>query len=145
MNGGFIIHGRSDTTLNPGGVRIGTAEIYRQLDKVPEVTESVVIGQSHAGDTRIVCFVVLTEGFSLDEELTNRIKSTVRTGATPRHVPAVIGQVGEIPRTRSGKIVELAVKATVEGTLVSNTEALANPEALNEFRNHPALRSPRST
>ena len=145
MNGGFIIHGRSDTTLNPGGVRIGTAEIYRQLDKVPEVTESVVIGQSHAGDTRIVCFVVLTEGFSLDEELTNRIKSTVRTGATPRHVPAVIGQVAEIPRTRSGKIVELAVKATVEGTLVSNTEALANPEALNEFRNHPALRSPRST
>ena len=142
---GFIIHGRSDTTLNPGGVRIGTAEIYRQLDKVPEVTESVVIGQSHAGDTRIVCFVVLTEGFSLDEELTNRIKSTVRTGATPRHVPAVIGQVGEIPRTRSGKIVELAVKATVEGTIVSNTEALANPEALNEFRNHPALTSPRST
>ena len=145
MNGGFIIHGRSDTTLNPGGVRIGTAEIYRQLDKVPEVTESVVIGQSHAGDTRIVCFVVLTKGFSLDEELTNRIKSTVRTGATPRHVPAVIGQVGEIPRTRSGKIVELAVKATVEGTIVSNTEALANPEALNEFRNHPALTSPRST
>ena len=142
---GFIIHGRSDTTLNPGGVRIGTAEIYRQLDKIPEVTESVVIGQSHAGDTRIVCFVVLTEGFSLNEELTNRIKSTVRTGATPRHVPAVIGQVGEIPRTRSGKIVELAVKATVEGTIVSNTEALANPEALNEFRNHPALTSPRST
>ena len=142
---GFIIHGRSDATLNPGGVRIGTAEIYRQLDKVPEVSESVVIGQSHSGDTRIVCFVVLSEGCSLDEELTNRIKATVRTGATPRHVPAVIGQVREVPRTRSGKIVELAVKAAVEGRNVANTEALANPEALDEFRDHPALASPRST
>ena len=142
---GFIIHGRSDATLNPGGVRIGTAEIYRQLDKVPEVSESVVIGQSYSGDTRIVCFVVLSEGCPLDEELTNRIKATVRTGATPRHVPAVIGQVREVPRTRSGKIVELAVKAAVEGRNVANTEALANPEALNEFRDHPALASPRST
>lgn len=138
-HGGFIIHGRSDSTLNPGGVRIGTAEIYRQLDKVPEVVESVVIGQSHQGDTRIVCFVVLTEGSSLDEELTNRIKTTVRTGATPRHVPAVMGQVSEIPRTRSGKIVELAVKAVVDGDEVTNTEALANPEALDEFRGHPAV------
>ncbi len=142
---GFVIHGRSDATLNPGGVRIGTAEIYRQIDKVPEVAESVVIGQSHEGDTRIVCFVVLTDGCSLDEELSDRIKTTVRTGATPRHVPAVIGQVSEIPRTRSGKIVELAVKATVEGDDVANTEALANPEALDEFRDHPALTSPRST
>ena len=142
---GFIIHGRSDATLNPGGVRIGTAEIYRQIDKVPEVTESVVIGQSHEGDTRIVCFVVLSEGGPLDEELTNRIKATVRTGTTPRHVPAVIGQVREVPRTRSGKIVELAVKAAVEGRNVANTEALANPEALDEFRDHPALASPRST
>ncbi len=142
---GFVIHGRSDATLNPGGVRIGTAEIYRQIDKVPEVAESVVIGQSHEGDTRIVCFVVLTEGRSLDEGLTDRIKTTVRTGATPRHVPAVIGQVSEIPRTRSGKIVELAVKATVEGNDVANTEALANPETLDEFRDHPALTSPRST
>ncbi len=138
-HGGFIIHGRSDSTLNPGGVRIGTAEIYRQLDKVPEVVESVVIGQSHQGDTRIVCFVVLTEGSSLDEELTNRIKTTVRTGATPRHVPAVMGQVSEIPRTRNGKIVELAVKAVVDGDEVTNTEALANPEALDEFRGHPAV------
>lgn len=143
--GGFIIHGRSDATLNPGGVRIGTAEIYRQLDKVPEVVESVVIGQSHAGDTRIVCFVVLAEARSLDEELTNRIKATIRAGATPRHVPEVIGQVSEIPRTRSGKIVELAVKATVEGRNVANTEALANPEALDEFRRHPALAATRST
>ena len=142
---GFVIHGRSDATLNPGGVRIGTAEIYRQIDKIPEVAESVVIGQSHGDDTRIVCFVVLTEGRSLDEELTDRIKTTVRTGATPRHVPTVIGQVSEIPRTRSGKIVELAVKATVEGNDVANTEALANPETLTEFRDHPALASPRST
>ncbi|MDE0701416.1 MAG: acetoacetate--CoA ligase [Acidimicrobiaceae bacterium] len=138
-HGGFIIHGRSDSTLNPGGVRIGTAEIYRQLDKVPEVVESVVIGQRHESDTRIVCFVVLAEGSSLDEELTNRIKTTVRTGATPRHVPAVIGQVSEIPRTSSGKIVELAVKAVVDGDEVTNTEALANPKALDEFRNHSAF------
>ena len=138
---GFIIHGRSDSTLNPGGVRIGTAEIYRQIDKVPEVVDSVVIGQSHEGDTRIACFVVLTEGSSLDEELANRIKTTVRTGATPRHVPAVIGQVSEIPRTRSGKIVELAVKAVVNGDEVTNTEALANPEALDEFRDHSAFES----
>ena len=136
---GFIIHGRSDATLNPGGVRIGTAEIYRQVDKVPEVIEGVVIGQTHDGGTRIVLFVVLASGVSLDEELTARIKATVRAGATPRHVPAVIGQVNEIPRTRSGKIVELAVRAVVHGHEVTNTEALANPEALNEFRNHPAL------
>ncbi len=136
---GFVIHGRSDATLNPGGVRIGTAEIYRQLDKVPEVSESVVIGQSHAGDTRIVCFVVLNEGMLLDEELVNRIKTTIRKGATARHVPAIIGRVSEIPRTRSGKIVELAVKAVVDGREVGNTEALANPEVLTEFRNHPVF------
>ena len=136
---GFIIHGRSDATLNPGGVRIGTAEIYRQVDKVPEVMEGVVIGQTHEGDTRIVLFVVLAAPASLDEELVRRIKATVREGATPRHVPAVICQVSEIPRTRSGKIVELAVRAVVHGHEVTNTEALANPEALNEFRNHPAL------
>ncbi len=141
---GFIIHGRSDATLNPGGVRIGTAEIYRQLDKVPEVIESVVIGQSHEGDTRIVLFVVLAERRSLDEELVNRIKATVRAGATPRHVPAVIGQVSEIPRTRSGKIVELAVRAVVHGDKVTNTEALANPKTLNEFRDHAALATSQS-
>lgn len=142
-HGGFIIHGRSDATLNPGGVRIGTAEIYRQIDKVPEVVESVVIGQAHEGDTRIVCFVVLAEGSSLDPELVSRIKATVRAGATPRHVPAVIGQVSEIPRTRSGKIVELSVKAVVEGKAVINTEALANPEALDEFRDHSAFAASR--
>jgi len=138
-HGGIVIHGRSDATLNPGGVRIGTAEIYRQVDKVPEVVEGIVIGQPIDGDTRVVLFVVLREGVHLDEALTRRIKSEVRAGATPRHVPAVIAQVAEIPRTRSGKIVELAVRAVVQGDEVKNTEALANPEALDNFRNHPAL------
>ncbi|MEM7143467.1 MAG: acetoacetate--CoA ligase [Actinomycetota bacterium] len=137
--GGIVIHGRSDATLNPGGVRIGTAEIYRQVDKVPGVAEAIVVGQQHGDDTRVVLFVVLDEGLTLDDELTARIKTEVRAGATPRHVPAVIGQVAEIPRTRSGKIVELAVRAVVHGDEVTNTEALANPDALEHFRNHPAL------
>ena len=139
-SGGIVIHGRSDATLNPGGVRIGTAEIYRQVDKVPEVLEAIVIGQQLDGDTRVVLFVVLRDGVVLDDELTRRIKAEVRAGATPRHVPAVIGQVSEIPRTRSGKIVELAVRAAVHGDEVANTEALANPGALASFRDHPALR-----
>ena len=139
-SGGIVIHGRSDATLNPGGVRIGTAEIYRQVDKVPEVLEAIVIGQQLDGDTRVVLFVVLRDGVVLDDELTRRIKAEVRAGATPRHVPAVIGQVSEIPRTRSGKIVELAVRAAVHGDEVANTEALANPGALAHFRDHPALR-----
>jgi len=137
--GGVIIHGRSDATLNPGGVRIGTAEIYRQVDKVPEVVEAIVIDQQYGGDTRVVLFVVLSDGVTLDDDLSARIKAEVRSGATPRHVPAVIGQVADIPRTRSGKIVELAVRAMVHGEEVENTEALANPEALDQFRNHPAL------
>jgi len=139
-SGGIVIHGRSDATLNPGGVRIGTAEIYRQVDKVPEVLEAIVIGQQLDGDTRVVLFVVLRDGVVLDGELTQRITAEVRAGATPRHVPAVIGQVAEIPRTRSGKIVELAVRAAVHGDEVANTEALANPGALASFRDHPALR-----
>ena len=138
-HGGIIIHGRSDATLNPGGVRIGTAEIYRQVDKVAEVVEGIVIGQKHEGDTRIVLFVVLQSDLTLDDGLTARIKATVREGATPRHVPAVIAQVPEIPRTRSGKIVELSVRAVVHGEEVRNIEALANPEALDHFRHHPAL------
>ncbi len=138
-HGGVVIHGRSDATLNPGGVRIGTAEIYRQVDKVPGVVEAIVVGQEHDDDTRIVLFVVLEEGTELDDELADRIRRTVRAGATPRHVPAVIGQVPEIPRTRSGKIVELAVRDVVHGEPVPNTEALANPEALEHFRDHPAL------
>ena len=138
-HGGIVIHGRSDATLNPGGVRIGTAEIYRQVDKVSEVVEAIVVGQQHEGDTRVVLFVVLRDGVELDDKLIARIKAQVRVGATPRHVPAVIGQVPEIPRTRSGKIVELAVRAVVHGDEVENTEALANPEALDHFRDHPAM------
>ena len=138
--GGIVIHGRSDATLNPGGVRIGTAEIYRQVDKVPEVVEGVVIGQQSGGDTRVVLFVVLRDGVVLDDALVERIRATIRAGATPRHVPAVIGQVTAIPRTRSGKIVELAVRAVVHGEEIDNTEALADPEALAQFRDHPALR-----
>ncbi len=137
--GGIVIHGRSDATLNPGGVRIGTAEIYRQVDKVPEVLESVVIGQQVGDDTRVVLFVVLRDGVALDDELTARIRAEVRNGATPRHVPAVVAQVPEIPRTRSGKIVELAVRAMVHGETIENTDALANPDALRHFREHPAL------
>jgi acetoacetyl-CoA synthetase len=143
-SGGIVIHGRSDATLNPGGVRIGTAEIYRQVDKVPEVLEAIVIGQQLESDTRVVLFVVLRDGIVLDDELTRRIQAAVRSGATARHVPAVIGQVADIPRTRSGKIVELAVRAAVHGEPVENTEALANPEALEQFRDHPACRGPGS-
>ncbi len=138
-HGGIVIHGRSDATLNPGGVRIGTAEIYRQVDKVPEVLEAVVIGQEWGDDTRVVLFVVLRDGEELTDELVTRIKRTVREGATPRHVPAVVAAVPEIPRTRSGKIVELAVRDMVHHRTIDNTEALANPEALGHYIDHPAL------
>ncbi len=135
LEGGFIIHGRSDATLNPGGVRIGTAEIYRRVEQHPDVEEALVIGQEWDGDTRVVLFVVTTDGVTLDDELRDRIRSDVRTGASPRHVPAVIVEVPELPRTRSGKLVELAVRAVVEGREVTNLEALANPSALDYFRN----------
>jgi acetoacetyl-CoA synthetase len=138
-NGGFIIHGRSDATLNPGGVRIGTAEIYRQVEKLPEIAESIVIGQDIGGDQRVVLFVRLNEGRTLDDALTDRIKKTVREGASPRHVPAKVLQVPDIPRTRSGKIVELAVRDVVHGQEVKNVEALANPEALEHYRGRPEL------
>ncbi len=138
-HGGIIIHGRSDATLNPGGVRIGTAEIYRQVDKVPEVLEAVVIGQEWGDDTRIVLFVVLRDGGELSDELVTRIKRTIREGATPRHVPAIVAAVPEIPRTRSGKIVELAVRNMVHHRPIDNSEALANPEALDYYIDHPAL------
>ncbi len=138
-HGGIVIHGRSDATLNPGGVRIGTAEIYRQVDKIPEVLEAIVIGQEWGDDTRVVLFVVMRPGEQLTDEVVARIKQTVREGATPRHVPAVIAQVPDIPRTRSGKIVELAVRNIVHGRPVDNTEALANPEALEHYADHPAL------
>ena len=139
-HGGVIIHGRSDATLNPGGVRIGTAEIYRQVEQVEGVTESLVVGQRHGDDTRVVLFVVTDPGVVLDDDLRDRIRTRVRGHATPRHVPAVIAAVPEIPRTRSGKIVELAVRSTVHGEPVPNLEALANPEALAHFADHPALR-----
>ena len=138
-HGGYIIYGRSDATLNPGGVRIGTAEIYRQVEKLDEVPESLVIGQDWEKDTRVVLFVKLREGLALDDALARRIKEVIRVNTTPRHVPAKILQVGDIPRTKSNKIVELAVRNIVHGEPVKNVEALANPEALDWFRNRPEL------
>ena len=130
----MIIHGRSDAVLNPGGVRIGTAEIYRQVEKLSEVLDSICIGQNWEGDVRVVLFVVLRSGLALDESLQARIRSTIRRETTPRHVPAKIIAVTDIPRTISGKIVELAVRNVVHGEAVTNTDALANPEALAQFK-----------
>ncbi len=139
--GGMVIHGRSDATLNPGGVRIGTAEIYRQVEQLPEITESLVIGQNWEGDVRVVLFVVLADGATLDDDLEARIKTKIRTGASPRHVPARIVAVADIPRTKSGKITELAVRDIVHGREVKNKEALANPNALDLFRDLAVLKS----
>jgi len=136
---GLIIYGRSDAVLNPGGVRIGTAEIYRQVEKLEDVVESLVIGQEWEGDTRVVLFVRLRDGLDLDDALADRIKKQIRANTTPRHVPARIVQVADIPRTKSGKIVELAVREVVHGRPVKNKEALANPEALALFENRPEL------
>jgi len=133
-NGGFIIYGRSDAVLNPGGVRIGTAEIYRQVEVFDEVLESVAVGQEVDGDVRVLLFVVLREGLDLDDELANRIKQQIRAGASPRHVPARIFQVPEIPKTRSGKITEVAIRDVIHGRAIKNAEALANPGALEHFR-----------
>jgi acetoacetyl-CoA synthetase len=138
-HGGMIIHGRSDATLNPGGVRIGTAEIYAQVERIPEVLEALAIGQEWDHDVRVVLFVRLATGAVLDEKLVGLIKKQVRDGASPRHVPAVIIAVADIPRTKSGKITELAVRDIVHGREVKNQEALANPEALELFRNLPQL------
>jgi acetoacetyl-CoA synthetase len=132
-NGGIIIYGRSDAVLNPGGVRIGTAEIYRQVEKLDEVVESIAIGQNWNDDVRVVLFVVLRDGMVLDAALQQRIRAVIRENTTPRHVPAKIIAVPEIPRTKSGKIVELAVRSVVHGEPVKNTEALANPDALLHF------------
>ena len=132
--GGAIIHGRSDAVLNPGGVRIGTAEIYRQVEKLEEVIESIVIGQEWQDDVRVVLFIVLRDGGRLTDDLKNLIRSTIRANATPRHVPAKIIRVRAIPRTLSGKIVELAVREVVHGRPVNNSDALANPEALANFK-----------
>ncbi len=138
-HGGLVILGRSDATLNPQGVRIGTAEIYAQVEQIPDVMESVAIGQDWDNDVRVVLFVRLREGVTLDEDLTRRIKAQIRTGASPRHVPAKVVQVSDIPRTRSGKITELAVREVVHGRPVKNTEALSNPEALDQYRELPVL------
>ncbi len=136
---GLIIYGRSDATLNPGGVRIGTAEIYRQAEQIDEVVESIVIGQQWKGDVRVVLFVRLRDGVTLDDELARRIRQQIRDNTTPRHVPAKILEVSDIPRTKSGKIVELAVRSMVHGESVKNKEALANPEALELFAGRPEL------
>jgi acetoacetyl-CoA synthetase len=141
--GTMIVYGRSDATLNPGGVRIGTAEIYRQVEKIDEVEESVAIGQlwppERPADTRVVLFVRLRPGYALDAALEEKIRQRVRANTTPRHVPAKIVQVADIPRTKNGKVVELAVRAAVNGMPIGNTEALANPEALELFKNLPEL------
>ncbi len=138
-NGGFVIHGRSDATLNPGGVRIGTAEIYNQVEQMPEVTEAICVGQDWDDDVRVVLFVRLADGVVCDEALVKAIRTRIRTGASPRHVPAVVLPVADIPRTKSGKIVELAVREVIHGRPVKNREALANPEALACFADLPEL------
>ncbi|KFZ31673.1 acetoacetyl-CoA synthetase [Pseudidiomarina salinarum] len=138
---GVIIYGRSDAVLNPGGVRIGTAEIYRQVEKIDAVLESIAVGQNWQDDERVVLFVRLREGCTLDDELRQQIRKVIRSNTSPRHVPAVIAQVDDIPRTISGKIVELAVRQVIHGESVKNTDALANPEALEQFRDRAELKS----
>ncbi|WP_244490784.1 acetoacetate--CoA ligase [Aureimonas frigidaquae] len=141
QSGGFIIHGRSDATLNPGGVRIGTAEIYAQVEKIPDILECIAIGQEFDGDVRVVLFVRLRDGAAFTPELERQIRTEVRSGASPRHVPARILPVADIPRTKSGKIVELAVRDVVHGRPIRNIEALANPQALDLFRDRPELKA----
>ncbi|MDP6567532.1 MAG: acetoacetate--CoA ligase [Alphaproteobacteria bacterium] len=138
-HGGMVIHGRSDATLNPGGVRIGTAEIYRQVEQLDEVLEGLVIGQQWHDDTRVVLFVVLRQGAELDDDLIGRIKAKIRSGASPRHVPALVLRVADIPRTVNNKITELAVTDVIHGRPVKNREALANPEALDLYKDLPEL------
>ena len=134
-NGGFVIFGRSDTTLNPGGVRLGTAEIYNEVEKFEAVQESIVIGQSWKNDIRIILFVVLNKGYNLTSEIKDKIKKAIKTNASPRHVPSKIISILEIPKTKNGKLVELAVKQCIEGEAIKNLEALANPDSLKQFKN----------
>jgi len=138
--GGIVVHGRSDATLNPGGIRIGTAEIYRQVEQLDAVVESLVIGQEHGGDTRIVLFVRLGDGTVLDDALAERLRRQIRAGASPHHVPELVFQVDDLPRTLNGKISEIAVREVVHGRPVKNRDALANPEALDLFERLPGLR-----
>ena len=139
-SGGFIIYGRSDTTLNPGGVRLGTSEIYSEVEKFKEIKESVVIGQTWDNDIRIVLFVIINKNYEFNNELINRIKIKIRANASPRHVPSKILNIKDIPRTKNGKIAELAVKNIIEGNDIKNKEALSNPEILNEFKNLKELK-----
>ena len=141
VHNGFIVHGRSDATLNPGGVRIGTAEIYRQVEQVEAIKESICVGQNWDADVRVILFVVLKDGWDLDENLAKEIKTVIRKGASPRHVPAKIIAVSDIPRTRSGKITEIAVRDIIHGRPIKNAEALANPEALEEYKDLEALKA----
>lgn len=136
---GLIIYGRSDTILNPGGVRIGTAEIYRQIESIPEIVDSVVIGQDWQDDVRVVLFLKLRKGLQLDDALQDTIRKTIRNNASPRHVPAKILQVADVPRTISGKTMEVAVRQTVHGQAINNLQSLANPEALDCFRGRVEL------
>jgi acetoacetyl-CoA synthetase len=138
---GLIIHGRSDAVLNPGGVRIGTAEIYAVVESFEEIVEALAVGQEWRGDVRVVLFVRLKAGATLDEELKKRIRDVIRTNTTPRHVPAKIIAVPDMPRTLSGKLTELAVREVIHGRPVKNTDALANPQALEHFRNLAELES----
>ena len=132
---GFIIHGRSDTTLNPGGVRLGTAEIYSEVEKFREIKESIVVGQTWDNDVRVILFIVMSSKHKFTENLVNKIKSEIRKNVSPRHVPSKVIKVRDIPRTKSGKIVELAVKNIIEGNNIKNKEALANPKVLKQFKN----------
>ena len=125
----------SDTTLNPGGVRLGTAEIYSVVEKFKEIKESIVIGQSWKNDIRIILFIVLNNGYELNDEIRNKIKKALKSDASPRHVPSKIIPILEIPKTKNGKLVELAVKQTIEGEIIKNLEALANPDSLKQFKN----------
>lgn len=134
-NGGFIIYGRSDTTLNPGGVRLGTAEIYSVVEKFEEIQESIVIGQSWNNDIRIILFIILNQGYKLNDKIKDKIKKAIRFNTSPRHVPSKIISILDIPKTKNGKLVELAVKQTVEGEPIKNLEALANPDSLKQFKN----------
>jgi acetoacetyl-CoA synthetase len=134
-NNGFIIFGRSDATLNPGGVRIGTAEIYRQVEQIEEVLEGLVVGQIWQGDTRVILFIRLNKNNDLTQDLIDKIKRKIRVGASPRHVPAKIIAVNDIPRTKSGKIAELAVRDLIHNKQINNQTALANPECLDEYKN----------
>ncbi|HBI22176.1 MAG TPA: acetoacetate--CoA ligase, partial [Legionella sp.] len=136
---GLIIYGRSDAILNPGGVRIGTAEIYRQVDKIPGIVDSVVIGQEWNHDVRVILFVKLRDGVELDDAFMQKIRQTIRTNASPRHVPSKILQVMDIPRTISGKLVEVAVRQAVHGVPIPNLSSLANPEALVYFKERQEL------